>query len=108
MAQFKICRGKEENIPAEITDGYIYMCTDTHNIFMDWFEPYNELLMRWKMNAEYADKLRYIGSDNEYIEVDPGMILDHIKDTNNPHNVKKEQLGVYIASTDEVVEYIGI
>lgn len=35
MALFKACRGKKENLPTELTDGYAYFCTDSGGFYID-------------------------------------------------------------------------
>ena len=107
MALFKVCRGKENSIPADIQDGYIYMCTDTNNIFMDWLNV-DGAEFRFQMNAEFANKLRYYDAENELIILDASVIAEHLNNKDNPHEVTADQIGLYIANVDEVESYLGI
>lgn len=73
MALFKVCRGKETNLPSTLTNGYAYFCTDTTNFYIDHLNASNTLV-RSKISANYADKLRYV-KDGSTIEIDPSTIL---------------------------------
>ena len=73
MAIFIVCRGAEANLPSTKTDGYAYFTTDTGVFYIDHKDSSNTLV-RSKISAEYAEKLRYSdGSDT--IEIDPSDIL---------------------------------
>lgn len=43
MVFFKLCRGFESEIPQTYTDGYMYFCTDTGNLYIDWADESGEL-----------------------------------------------------------------
>lgn len=73
MALFKICRGKEANLPSTLTNGYAYFCTDTSNFYIDHLNA-SDTLVRSKISANYADKLRYV-KDGSTIDIDPSTIL---------------------------------
>lgn len=73
MALFKVCRGKETNLPSTLTNGYAYFCTDTTNFYIDHLNASNTLV-RSKISANYADKLRYV-KDGSTIEIDPSTII---------------------------------
>ena len=73
MALFKICRGAETNLPTTLTSGYCYFCTDTTNFYIDYTDTYGALV-RSKIAAKYADKLRY-SQDGKYVEIDPTNIV---------------------------------
>lgn len=73
MALFKICRGKEANLPSTLTNGYAYFCTDTTNFYIDHLNA-SDTLVRSKISANYADKLRYV-KDGSTIDIDPSTIL---------------------------------
>ena len=75
MALFKICRGLEENLPESLTNGYAYFCTNTGSFFIDHLDT-NGSLVRSKISANYADKLRFKDGDTT-IEIDPSQILTH-------------------------------
>lgn len=71
MVQFKVNRGNESDLPILLTDGWVYFCTDTGNVYFDWQDGEN--VRRTQMNAKYADIIRYHdGSD--YIDIDPAEI----------------------------------
>ena len=53
-------------------DGWAYFCTDTGSFFIDHLDANNEVV-RSKISAEYADKLRY-EKDEAIIEIDPSTI----------------------------------
>ena len=60
MALMKMLRGGETRLSQqELHDGYIYFCEDTKNMWID-HKNENDNLVRSKISAEYADKLRYV------------------------------------------------
>lgn len=69
MANFKIGRGMQDGIPEALTDGMLYYCTDTTNLFIDYTDS-NGNLVRSQLSANYADKLRYV-ADGATVEIDP-------------------------------------
>lgn len=75
MALFKTLRGKEDRLPSVITDGYCYFCSDTSNFFIDHRDASGNLV-RSKISARFADKLRYV-EDGETIELDAADIATH-------------------------------
>lgn len=60
---FKILKGTEVNLPTEITDGQVYFCTDTGNLYIDINEKERVLV-----SAKYAQGFRF--SDMTTIEAD--------------------------------------
>lgn len=76
MAHFKINRGKETNLPEQLTDGLVYFCTDTGNLFVDYNE--SDMLVRKQLNASCANKLRYLDG-NEYFEIDSSTLIGTIE-----------------------------
>ena len=73
MALFKISRGSEKNLPAGITDGYAYFCTDNQNFYIDFIDN-RGVSTRKKLGVEFADKLRYL-KDGAYVEIDPTTLV---------------------------------
>jgi hypothetical protein len=73
MALFKINKGAETNLPATLTEGWAYFCTDTGNFWIDHKDA-SDTLVRSKISAQYADKLRYINNENATIEINPAEI----------------------------------
>jgi len=73
VALFKQCRGSEKNLPTTLTDGYAYFCTDTGNFYID-HKNASGALVRSKISAHYADKLRYESDDVEIV-IEPSVIL---------------------------------
>lgn len=69
MSLFKVNRGNEANLPSKLTDGWAYFCTDTGSFLIDHHDS-TDTLVRSKVNAECADKLRYV-KDGETIELTP-------------------------------------
>lgn len=69
---FKILQGNEANLPSTLTDGYCYYLRDKHYFYVDHKDP-NGTLVRSKLSAEFADKLRYV-ADGQTIEIDPAEI----------------------------------
>ena len=69
MALFKILKGNESNLPATLTEGYCYFCTNTGNFYIDYKDETNALT-RSKLSSKYADKLRYT-QDGQTVEIDP-------------------------------------
>lgn len=72
MSLFKVNRGNESDLPIKLTDGWAYFCTDTGSFLIDHYDSTNTLI-RSKISAEYADKLRYI-QDGETFELTPEEI----------------------------------
>ena len=72
MTNFKVYRGTEVNLPKTITDGSLYFCIDTGSIYIDFLNSNNEVV-RTKISAEYAEKLRYI-QDGEVVEIDASEV----------------------------------
>lgn len=50
MANFKIGRGMQDGIPEALTDGMLYYCTDTTNLFIDYTDS-NGNLVRSRLSA---------------------------------------------------------
>jgi hypothetical protein len=70
MALMKMLRGGEESLKnQELHDGYIWFTKDRKCMYIDHYDSTNTLV-RSKISAEYAEKLRYI-QDGETIEIDP-------------------------------------
>lgn len=55
---FKLSRGAEANIPAELTDGHMYFCYDTGNLYIDCQDELGTV-QRVQLSSEWADKVRY-------------------------------------------------
>lgn len=72
MSLFKVSRGSESNLPSQKTDGWAYFCTDTGSFWIDHKDA-NNVLVRSKISANFADKLRYI-ENGATIELDPSEI----------------------------------
>lgn len=60
MALFKINRGNSATLPAAMTDGWAYFCTDTGEFYIDYADSQGNL-HRKQINADEANKL--IGYD---------------------------------------------
>ena len=70
MALMKVLRGSEQNLAnQELHDGYIWYIKDTHYMYIDHLND-NGQLVRSKVSAEYADKLRYV-EDGQTVEINP-------------------------------------
>jgi hypothetical protein len=72
LSLFKFNRGKEENLPTNMTDGYVYFCVDTGNIFIDYTGMGGQLL-RKQINAASAATL-YYEVDGSMVEFDPSTV----------------------------------
>ena len=72
MSLFKVLRGSEANLPSQKTDGWAYFCTDTGSFWIDHKDS-NNTLVRSKISANFADKLRYV-EDGEIVEINPSEI----------------------------------
>ena len=59
MASFKIMRGEESNLPASLTDGACWYCTDTSNFYIDYIGS-DGGLVRGCLSSKYAEKLRFV------------------------------------------------
>lgn len=66
---FKILQGNETNLPALLTDGYCYFLKDKHYFYVDHKNASGQLV-RSKLSAEYADKLRYVNGGT-MVEIAP-------------------------------------
>lgn len=73
---FKILRGNEANLPQTLTDGYCYFLKDKHYFYVDYKDG-SGALVRSKLSAEFADKLRYV-EDGEIVEITPEEITSLI------------------------------
>lgn len=89
MALFKICKGKESNLPSNLVNGYCYFCTDTTNFYID-HEDKNGALTRSQLSSKYADTLRYT-EDGNFVEINPTDIITK----NNYETI------ISVASTDK-------
>ena len=73
MALFKLLRGQESDLVNQpLHDGYVWVTKDLNNMWFDYYDETNTLV-RKRINAEYADKLRYV-KDGATIELDPSEI----------------------------------
>ena len=101
MANFKIGRGMQDGIPEALTDGMLYYCTDTTNLFIDYTDS-NGNLVRTQLSANYADKLRYV-ADGAIVEIDP---KDIALDSEVLHKNQPEQTNNIIAfiRDDDTIE----
>lgn len=89
MNVFKINRGLEANLPAVLTNGRCYFCTDTTNFYID-HEDKNGALTRSQLSSKYADTLRYT-EDGNFVEINPTDIITK----NNYETI------ISVASTDK-------
>ena len=101
MANFKIGRGMQDGIPETLTDGMLYYCIDTTNLFIDYTDS-NGNLVRSQLSANYADKLRYV-ADGATVEIDP---KDIALDSEVLHKNQPEQTNNIIAfiRDDDTIE----
>lgn len=95
MALFKVNRGNESDLPIKLTDGWAYFCTDTGSFLIDHYDSTNTLI-RSKINAEYADKLRYV-QDGETLELTP-------QDINTALNNKVDKVDGMGLSTNDYTD----
>ena len=73
MALMKMLRGGEESLKnQELHDGYIWFTKDRKCMYIDHYDGTNTLV-RSKLSAEYAEKLRYI-QDGEMVEINSDEI----------------------------------
>ena len=76
MALFKLLRGQESDLANQpLHDGYVWVTKDLQNMWFDYYDETNTLV-RKRINAEFADKLRYI-KNGETVELDPSEIATH-------------------------------
>ena len=98
MAFYRINKGKEENLPSAMSEGSLYFCIDTGNLFVDHKNTSNTLV-RTKVSGKYAEKLRY-AKDGSTVEIDPSTIL-----TDNNYETKigtaTQSKSGLISSTDK-------
>lgn len=62
---FKFLIGKEENLPERKALGHVYACSDTGNLFFDFISSLGKI-SRMRVNADKADKLRYMDNNTEH------------------------------------------
>ena len=87
MALFKIFKGKAENLPLDIHEGYAYLTTDTGELYVDV-----DASTRKQISAEKLSRTR--DGFTETIEIDDLILMqDHIENKENPHKVSAEQIG---------------
>ena len=71
MVQFQISRGIESELPQIITDGKIYFCTDTGNLFIDYNTE------RIHINANKAKALIYYDEELEqYVDISANQLME--------------------------------
>lgn len=92
MSLFKVNRGNESNLPIKLTDGWAYFCTDTGSFLIDHYDSTNTLV-RSKINAEFADKLRF-DHHGEMIEI----TAEDINDAMSRVDTHKHNAGTDITS----------
>lgn len=63
MALFKILKGKSANLPANKVNGYCYVTTDEHKLYVDYTKD-DGTLDRFALNAVYADTAQKLGTIN--------------------------------------------
>lgn len=73
MSLFKVSRGAENRLPSKLTDGYAYFTTDNCNFYIDHPDEQG-ILVRSKLSAEFADKLRGV-KDGATITILPEQIV---------------------------------
>lgn len=94
MTLFQISRGIEANLPEVITDGKMYYCTDTSNLYIDYQES------RFQINANFSNGLHYVKEETE-IELDAETLISainskstiHFGDT-QPENLTEQDLWI--------------
>jgi hypothetical protein len=67
---FRITRGLEKDLPDTKTDGQIYYCHDTGNLYID-YRAEDGTEERKLISSEYAKALRYINEDDEEVILNP-------------------------------------
>lgn len=93
MALFKIFKGKAENLPLDIHEGYAYLTTDTGELYVDV-----DASTRKQISAEKLSRTR--DGFTETIEIDDLILMqDHIENKDNPHEVSAEQIGAVSKTT---------
>lgn len=102
MVQFQISRGIESELPQIITDGKIYFCIDTGNLFIDYNTE------RIHVNANKAQVLTYLDDEtNEYVDIDVQTLLENLG-SGNVYTQEEEPLdapeGALWVDTDEELE----
>lgn len=110
---FKILQGNEANLPSTLTDGYCYYLRDKHYFYVDHKDP-NGTLVRSKLSAEFADKLRYV-ADGQTIEIDPAEIalksemLRKVELTQDEYDAlpEKDPNVLYIITDAEDANYVS-
>lgn len=93
---FKILRGKEANLPSTLTDGYCYFLKDKHYFYVDYVDD-NNTLVRAKLSAEYADKLRYL-QNGATIEINPADLATKTYVTQQIANIKLPDVSAQIST----------
>lgn len=93
MALFKIFKGKAENLPLDIHEGYAYLTTDTGELYVDV-----DASTRKQISAEKLSRTR--DGFTETIEIDDLILMqDHIENKENPHKVTTDQIGAVPKTT---------
>lgn len=104
MSLFKVLRGSEANLPSQKTDGWAYFCTDTGSFWIDHKDA-NDAIVRSKISAKYADKLRYI-KDGATIELNPDEIATKTYVAAN-HYTKSEIDTMEFITTEDIDTIFG-
>lgn len=74
MALFKPLRGDESKMPATLTDGWAYFCSDTGNFYIDHVNSSGDLT-RTQLNSNCANNIRYVDGD-EFVEITAASIAE--------------------------------
>ena len=74
MSLLKINRGKESDLPENYNDGWIYFCTDTGSFLIDHENPFDNTIIRTKINAEHTDKIYYTQNEEPPDNVPDGTL----------------------------------
>lgn len=85
MALFKISKGNKKNLPTKLTEGYAYFCEDTHEFYIDHYDPANnKILTRSLIRGETPNIIwhNHPNTREEYLDENQNIILDKLLDTN--------------------------
>lgn len=77
MTSFRISKGLEANLPATKTDGRLYFCTDTGNLYIDYKGETGSVVRKLVDKSKFDELNDYIGSELSNIRAE----IDNINGT---------------------------
>jgi hypothetical protein len=94
---FKVKRGIEKSLPSTLSNGTLYFCTDTGNIYIDIDN------IRKQISAEYAKSLK---KDDTVIELDDIILKDTFDNAISTLTTNYNESIIALSVDGRIVTYI--